>query len=57
MWVRCASTKRSKDVPRKGNVDRNSSVGSGNAGKVRDVPRKGNVDRNTYNIKNRGLHC
>ena len=33
------------DVPRKGNVDRNSAALSSSSRRV-DVPRKGNVDRN-----------
>ena len=34
------------DVPRKGNVDRNSLTAKISLDRLRDVPRKGNVDRN-----------
>ena len=37
----------SGDVPRKGNVDRNSSPPKVSVTSLADVPRKGNVDRNT----------
>ena len=36
-----------KDVPRKGNVDRNLSPAIDKYGLKPDVPRKGNVDRNS----------
>ena len=36
---------KEKDVPRKGNVDRNTPADNWSY-KVIDVPRKGNVDRN-----------
>ena len=44
--INCPLWRGQKDVPRKGNVDRNNSPYDICAGWV-DVPRKGNVDRNT----------
>ena len=37
-----------EDVPRKGNVDRNSTADAVSGLYSPDVPRKGNVDRNVY---------
>ena len=37
------------DVPRKGNVDRNTNTSVQNSAWTTDVPRKGNVDRNKRN--------
>ena len=37
---------RLRDVPRKGNVDRNMLIATNAPGIIGDVPRKGNVDRN-----------
>ena len=42
MIISCMET----DVPRKGNVDRNSLTAKISLDRLRDVPRKGNVDRN-----------